>query len=174
MVGRKTLDWKLAGFLFCGTLLCITPARANDINFGAGLTAWGEVMTSVIIAYAVSTFIIEGILLNMLLKQGWGRSFALATVANIVSATIGLMWYVAQGGFPGGWKEAFAMGSHNRLALLFVRSYLITVAEETVVVGLMLGKSVQFKTTFKAVAITNLISYVLTAFLIAILVNHPD
>ncbi|MCX6377523.1 MAG: hypothetical protein NTU88_16060 [Armatimonadetes bacterium] len=126
-------------------------------------------MTSVFIAYAISTFIIEGIILQMLLQRGWGRSFALATVANIVSATIGLMWYLAQGVSPGGWKEALAMGSHDRLALLFARSYLITVAEETVVIGLMLGKSVQFKTTFKAVVITNLISYVLTAFLMAVL-----
>jgi len=170
MVGRKTLYWKSAGFLFYGILLCITPARANDINFGAGLTAWGEMMTSVIIAYAIATFVIEGIILQMLLQQGWGRSFALAAAANIVSAGIGLIWYVAQGGYPGGWKTAFAEGEHDRLALLFVRSYLITVAEETVVIGLALANLVQFRKVFKAVVITNLVSYVLTAFLMAVLV----
>ena len=169
MVGRKTLDWKLAGFLLYGILLCITPARANDINWGAASDAIGHIIMSVFIAYAVATFVVEGIILNMLLKQGWGRSFALATFANLVSAGIGLMWFHAQGGEPGGWKQAFVMGSYDRLALLFVRSYLITVAEETVVIGLALANIVQFRKVFKAVVVMNLVSYVLTAFLMAVL-----
>lgn len=171
MAGRKKFDWKSGSFLLFG-ILPSAPACANDgWWFAGGLSAAGEAILAVVAASVIATFIIEGIILQMLLKQGWGRSFGFAIVANIVSAGIGLMWYVAQGGYPGGWKTAFAMREYDRVAFLFLRSYLITVAEETVVIGLTLGKSLPFKTTFKAVAIMNLISYALTFILIALFVK---
>jgi hypothetical protein len=60
-------------------------------------------------------------------------------------------------------------GELNTVVLLLCRSFVITVAEETVVVALLVGKQRDFLTTLKAVVAANAVSYTLVAALTALL-----
>jgi hypothetical protein len=66
-------------------------------------------------------------------------------------------------------------GEFGTVALLLARSFVITVAEETVVVVLLLRKQRDFPTVFKAVAAMNVVSYALLGVITAFigLARHP-
>jgi len=115
---------------------------------------------AIFLAYVAFVLLIEAKILNLFLKAGFRRCLGYSTVANVCSGVVGLLWSLAAR--PGGWKVAVLTHEWNRLGVLFVRSYLVAVAVEGLIVLLMAGKQADPKTVLKAVAWANAASYVLT------------
>jgi hypothetical protein len=160
---RQWLIWVgAAAGLF---VLAAAPARANDMSFEAIGLALGFLAAFPI--YSVATWLIEAGVLNAFFRVGYWECVWYAAAANVVSTGVGLLWLSASGGK--GWKMALASGQLDRLALLLVRSFLVTVAIETMVVMLMVRKWMDARTALKAVATANGVSYALTAGLLAML-----
>jgi hypothetical protein len=149
------------------SVLAAAPARANDIIFGDIGLMLGFLAALPI--YSVATWLIEAGVLSAFFRMGYWQCVGYAAAANIVSTGVGLLWMMSSGG--GGWKIELARRQLpvDRLAVLFIRSFLVTVAVETIVVMSMLRKEVDFRTGLKAVASANAVSYALTAGVLAML-----
>jgi len=115
---------------------------------------------AVFVAYVAFVLLIEAKILNLFLKAGFRRCLGYSTLANVYSGVVGWLWAVAAQ--TDGWKAAVLAHEWNRLGVLFVRSYLVAVAVEGLIVLLMAGKRADAKTVLKAVAWANAASYVLT------------
>jgi hypothetical protein len=149
------------------------PARADDMiagNLGAMfvfLGATAVVTVSALLAFAGATCFLEAYIMNLFLKLGYRECFWCAVVANLTSMGLGLIWYFAGGQM--GWKTALIHGETGRVMFLLARSFVITVAEETVVVALLVRKERDLLITLKAVVAMNAVSYALLAALTALL-----
>ena len=143
-------------------VLAAAAARANDISWNYFNPLAIYAVFALYVAYSPAVWLIEAAILNVFLKRGYWRCLGYAAVANIVSTGIALLWY-GHWGQNTGWKTSWLEGPPGRVVPLFVRSYLVTVAEESVVVLLMLGKLGNVKTALKSVAAANAVSYALTA-----------
>ena len=165
------------------TLLALLPAvaRADDMIMGNldGLVLAVNQAVSVylavaaVVGFSAITFFLEGYIMNLFLKLGYRRCFWYAVVANLVSMGLGLIWYY--GGEQVGWKTAMIHGEFARVGLLLARSFVITVAEEMVVVVLLVRKQRDFGTVFKAVVAMNAASYAILGVILAFvgLTSHP-
>jgi len=169
---RQSLVFYLVGGGAALLVLVAAAARANDISWAAANSAFSYAVFAFLAAYSPAVWLVEAAILNVFLKRGYWRCLGYAAVANIVSTGIALLWYSNWGqgnwGQQTGWKTSWLSGPPARTVLLFVRSYLVTVAEESVVVLLMLGKLGNVKTALKSVAAANAVSYALTAAGIAV------
>ena len=178
---KPTRVFRVRLFLACAALLVLLPAaaRGDDMimgNFGGILLVFGlAVVTAVaaVAAFMAAACLVEGYVMNLFLKLGYRRCFWYAVVANLVSMGLGLIWYYAGGEV--GWKTALVHGEFGRVALLMARSFVITLAEETVVVALLVRKQRDFGTVFKAVVAMNAVSYALLGVIAAFigLARHP-
>jgi hypothetical protein len=156
-------------------LLLLLPAAAfaDDMimgNLGGALLLMGVaalVAAAGVAGFTAAVCFLEASLMDRFLKLGYRRCFWYAVVANLVSMGLGLIWYHAGGGV--GWKTALIHGEFGIVAWLLLRSFIITLAEETVVVMLLLRKQRDFETALKAVLAANAGSYamlgVITAFI---------
>jgi hypothetical protein len=179
--GGLRRPFRLRVFLASAVLLVLLPAaaRADDMiagNLGGLLVLFGVaivVSVGAVVGFTAVTCFLEGYIMNLFLKLGYRRCFWYAVVANLVSMGLGLIWYYAGG--QTGWKTALRHGEFGAVALLLARSFIITIAEETVVVVLLLRKQRDFETAFKAVAAMNAASYALLGVITALLglVRHP-
>jgi hypothetical protein len=158
---RQSLVFYLVGGGAALLLLAAAAARANDISWEAANRVAGYAVFAFLAAYSPAVWLVEAAILNIFLERGYWRCLGYAAVANIVSTGIALLWYY-NWGQETGWKMSLVDGPPGRTGALFVRSYLVTVAEETVVVLLMLGKLGNVRTALKSVAAANAVSYALT------------
>jgi len=146
-------------------VLLPTAAFADDMimgNLGGALLLMGAAALAAaagVGGFTVAVCLLEASLMDRFLKLGYRRCFGYAVVANLVSMGLGLIWYEAGGRV--GWKTALIQGEFGMVAWLLLRSFIITLAEETVVVMLLLRKQRDFETTFKAVLAANAGSYAL-------------
>ena len=112
--------------------------------------------------YAGAVCLVEAGILEFFFQIGYVRCLRYAALANFVSVAIGVLW-MAYGNEGGGWKAAILERETGRLAVLLARSFLVTVAEETVVILLLARKSAGVGLALKAVAAANVVSYALSA-----------
>ena len=144
-------------------VLLPTAAFADDMimgNLGGALLLMGAAALAAgagVAAFTAAVCLLEASLMDRFLKLGYRRCFWYAVVANLVSMGLGMIWYQAGGRV--GWKTALIHGEFGMVAWLLLRSFIITVAEETVLVMLLLRKQRDFETTVKAVLAANAASY---------------
>jgi len=157
--------------LLSAALLAVTPASADDMFMASGVS---EAMGLAFFIWIGVTLFIEAWILNAFLKLGYPepgippsyglgypRALAYSILANLASALLSLLW---AGMFrEGGWKIALLSHEWGTLARLLVRSYVVTVAEEGMVVALLMRNRRSIGTVFTAVAVANLASYALIA-----------
>ena len=165
------LPSRLRPFLGFVALLILLPtaAFADDMimgNLGGALAAMGgpvfgaaAALAAVagVVAFTAVVCLLEASLMDRFLKFGYRRCFWYAVVANLVSMGLGAIWYYAGGQV--GWKTALIQGEFGMVAWLLLRSFTITVAEEAVVVMLLVRRQRDVETTFKAVLAANAASY---------------
>ena len=170
-MNRRLALTSLCGVSFALLVMAAGPAMANDgwfLNPGAA-DRLGHLLVTVLIgwlaAYSPFTWLVEAAVLNAFLKRGYWNCFGYAAAANIVSTVVGAIWFWAatQEGTATakGWKMAFVDAASAKVAILMLRSYIVTVAEETVVVALV-ARLKDIRTPLKAVAAANGVSYALT------------
>lgn len=166
---------RLRPFLGFVALLILLPtaAFADDMimgNLGGALLLMGAgalVASAGVAAFTGVVCLLEAALMDRFLKLGYRRCFWYAVVANLVSMGLGMIWYQAGGRV--GWKTALIQGEFGMVTWLLFRSFIITVAEETVVVMLVLRKQRDFETTIKAVLAANAASYAFLGVITAVI-----
>ena len=148
------------------TAAAVSPAGADPLGgmwtgeaFGRALLIIAVAALAVFLVYVALVLLIEAKILNLCLKAGFRRCLGYATLANVISGAVGWLWAVAAQ--TRGWKAAVMGHEWNELGVLFVRSYLVALAVEGLIVLLMVGKQADAKTVLKAVAWANAASYVL-------------
>ena len=158
----------------CGLLAALAAGRvlANDCmgpNFGALRFNFTEIFLEALLIwllYVGAVCLVEAGILKLFFKIGYVKCLGYAAVANFVSAGIGFLWQLYPGGIwhlGEGWKAAIAQHETGRLTILLVRSFLVTVAEETVVILLLARKWAGVGLVLKAVAVANVVSYAASA-----------
>jgi hypothetical protein len=149
-------------------LLVLAPAavHADDIvvSFDIPLEIEIVLLLIVLTPATIALAAVEAIVLNYYLALGYRRSLKYAFVANAVSIALGFAWRAILG--EEGWKMSIQTGQVDRIAVLFARSFFITLIEEGLVVALLAGMTVNRKATLMAVFLANLVSYVLLAALL--------
>jgi len=179
--GGLSRPFRVRLLLAFAALLVLLPAaaHADDMimgNLGGMLVLFGlaaVAAVAAVVGFTAAACFVEGYIMNLFLKLGYRRCFWYAVAANLVSMGLGLIWYYAGGRV--GWKTALIHGEFGRVALLLARSFVITVAEETMVVVLLVRKQRDFGTVFKAVAAMNAVSYAILGVITALigLARHP-
>lgn len=148
-------------------LLAVSPASADDMMMASGVL---EAMGWAFIIWIGATLFIEAWILNAFLKLGYRRALAYSVLANLASALLSLLW---AGLFQeSGWKIALLSHEWGILLRLLVRSYVVTMAEEGMVVALLMRNRRSIGTVFTAVALANLASYALIAVMYPLTVTH--
>ena len=165
---RPALRLLLSGIaLLFVALLAVSPASADDMMMASGVL---EAMGWAFIIWIGATLFIEAWILNAFLKLGYRRALAYSVLANLASALLSLLW---AGMFrEGGWKIALLSHEWGTLARLLVRSYVVTVAEEGMVVALLMRNRRSIGTVLAAVALANLASYALIAVMYPLTITH--
>ncbi len=136
----------------------------GNIAFGGFLVIFA---IPILLFLTLGVSLLEGYVMDRVLHLGYRRCFWYAVAANVVSTVLGTVWYFAGG--ETGWKTALAQGEFDRVRVLFARSFVITLAEETVVVALLARKQRGAGDVFLAMVAANVASYVLLLLLIAVL-----
>ena len=150
--------WKQLACVFVLSAIIATPAFADEI---ISLRAW-ELGIGFMLAfpfYFIIMCLIEAGVLVFFLDEDYPTCLWYCLAANAASTIMGFVWVWVFG--TGGWKIAMASGKAEFPVLLFARSYVLTVAEETLVVGLISGRQRSRRHLLKAVATMNGISYTL-------------
>lgn len=167
--------------------LIVGPAHADAIaaglaaGFAEGVALFFLVVLGPILIpfYAAVIAFIEAYGLNVVLNLGYRRCFKYAFLANIVSTSVGFLWYTAvwlAGGEATGWKtsiRAYWAGDAGVgvFILLFVRSLVVSVAAETLVLFLGLRRERATWSIFTAASFANALSY--TAWGVVLLAVGP-
>ncbi len=169
--------WLGLGFTvgLCG-LFALTAAPAQADGIAGEMASFAVKAIPLLLALIVATWFLEAAILNRFLQRRYWRMFAIAVLINIVSTELGLRFWPhifratlpgtgeqIPSGFAFGWKWAsllaFEEHRYGPLAVLFLRSFLITVVEETLLVMLLLRK--QFAKIAVATVAANSASYIL-------------
>jgi hypothetical protein len=149
-------------------LLVLAPSavRADDIVVSFDIPLETEIVILVIVLtpFTIALAAVEAIVLNYYLALGYWRALKYAFAANAVSIALGFAWRAVLG--EEGWKMSIQTGQVDRIALLFARSFFITLIEEGLVIALLAGMAVNRKATLAAVFLANVVSYVLLAALL--------
>jgi len=149
------------------TLVAAASASANDMG---GPAAWGlailwfMIFPIVLPGYTIVISFIEAAVLSAVLKSRYWSCFKWVLAANVVSTVLGVMWFFVLG--EGGWKMALTAGNMRLFWGLIARSFVVTVAEETLVVALIVRQRFGIGQVLKALAAANVVTYVLTALLL--------
>ena len=147
-------------------LLAAIPAYSDNVAsaIGAAFDHYANIYLTLLVFNVVSWFI-EAAILNHYLRLGYWKLFGLSALVNVVSTALGLEFWPLV--FRGeGWKAAIVMGSLDRLAVLFLRSFVLTVAEEALILALALRRRV--RAIILAVVLANLVTYALAAIIMFI------
>ena len=166
-MNRRLALTSLCAASFALFITAAGSARANDPWFfrPGAVERMFVVMVGLLAAYSPLTWLVEAAVLNAFLEWDYWDCFRLAAAANIVSTVVGLIWFTGAtqdgGAVAKGWKTAFVDAASGQVAILMLRSYIVTVAEETVVVALV-ARLRDIRTALKAVAAANAVSYALT------------
>ena len=150
-------------------LLMIAPACANDITpeaIAKGFAMMAAHNPISWIVYTVFVTLIEAVAVCLILRIRYSQSFTYLLLANGVSAAFAALIYFTGGGE--GWKTAIVLEHWGSVTALFIRSYLVTVAEETVVMALLFRGRFGFEKVITAVAVGNAASYLITGVLMAL------
>jgi len=142
-------------------LLAVRPAYSDNVVSGivAAFEHVANIYLTLLVFNVVSWFIEAGIL-RYYLRLGYWKLFGLSALVNVVSTALGLeFWPLVFG--QEGWKTAIALGLLDKLAALFLRSFVITIAEEALILVLALRRRV--RAIVIAVVVANLLTYVLAA-----------
>jgi hypothetical protein len=129
--------------------------------FADGVAAEFDIYATVVIPFIIATWFIEAAVLNYILKLGYRRCFSYSLIANLASFFLGLIWVGVLG--EAGWKEALIHGEVGRARLLLLRSFVVTVAEEGLIILLLVGKQRDNKATLAAVPAANALTYAIGA-----------
>jgi hypothetical protein len=158
-----------------------TPAVANDSlgGLGPGALPFLPVIVGalaiggllVMAGYLLVIVAVEAGVVNRLLEIGYGKAFELTLLANFVSTLFGLVCRFAVGEM--GWKSAVAEGRYERVLVLLLRSFLVTLALEAFVLLGSLGREQDPRQTLKATVAANGVSYLLIAALMVLLRALP-
>jgi len=145
--------------LLLTTLLAGSAAVADDMFLASGafesLGRWAFLF----VVWIVITPFLEALILTAFLKLGYPKALGYAILANLVSVLLSLLW---AGLFQeGGWKTALVDRNWAVLPRLLVRSYIVTAAEEGIVVALLVRNTRSIGTVFTSVLVANLASYVM-------------
>ena len=148
--------WKQLACAFVLSTIIATPAFADEI---ISFQAWklGIGFTLAFPFYFIIVCLIEACVLVFCLDEDFLTCFWYCLAANAVSTIMGFVWEEVFGTV--GWKTAMASHRAEFPVLLFARSYVLTVAEETLVVGLMSGRQRSWLHLLRAVATMNGLSY---------------
>jgi hypothetical protein len=162
---RRRWLMALVGML---TLAAVAPAHADNVVNGiaAAFDHVANIYLTLLVFNVVSWFI-EAWILNRYLRLGYWKLFGLSALVNIVSTALGFFHWKLLLGFEG-WKTAIVYGDWSRVGILFLRSFVITVAEE----GLLLMVIVRgrARAVWRGVLAANLVTYVL-AFVIMLIIR---
>ena len=142
-------------------VLAVTPAYADD--FFAGLSAALEHVANIyltLLVFNVVSWFIEAGILNHYLRVGYWKLFGLSALVNIASTVLGLWFWPWVFGREG-WKTAIVYGDWGTLGVLFLRSFVLTVAEEGLILVLALRRRV--RAIVIGVVVANVVTYVLAA-----------
>lgn len=151
----------LTGFLLIR--FAASAALADDMIglSPAALNAMGHAMTFAFVAFLASyspvIWVVEAAVLQRLIPLPFRQWLLYSAIANIVSSAISLLWYFGLDHSEQGWKTSLL--AKSPFLILFVRSFLVTVAEETVVVALFLGTRATFRRGLGAVVAANGVTY---------------
>jgi hypothetical protein len=142
-------------------LAAVAPAHADDFfaGLGAALDHVANIYLTLLVFNVVSWFI-EAWILNRYLRVGYWKLFGLSALVNIVSTALGFFHWKLLLGFEG-WKTAIVYGDWGRVGILFLRSFVITVAEEgLILMAIVRGRA---RAVWRGVLAANLVTYVLAA-----------
>jgi hypothetical protein len=142
-------------------VLAVAPAYADNVV--AGLAAAFEHVANIYLTLAVFNVVswfIEAWILNRYLRLGYWKLFGLSALVNIVSTALGLRFWPSVFGREG-WKTAIVFGDWRMLGALFLRSFVLTVAEEGLILMAILRRRV--RAIVIGVVVANLVTYVLAA-----------
>ena len=161
----------VALLLACTVVTAVSCTAVHADGFAAGMAVgiaqalafFLLIAVVVVTLFCGSILLIEALGLNYYLKLGLWPCLGCALPANLLSAIIGLIWYYA--GNEEGWKTAVAIGELASIAPLFLRSFLVTLVGEGLLLVLILRKYRDVRTILKAVLLANALSYLLSAVL---------
>jgi hypothetical protein len=119
----------------------------------------------VLFVYLLPVVPTEAGVFNAILKLGYRRCLQLSLAANTASTLIGLVCGFA--GMGEGWKSAWLLigekPDYPHIAALLLRSFLVTVTVETLVLLRLLRKAREPGRTLQAAVAANVVSYALVA-----------
>jgi hypothetical protein len=165
---RRTHLW-LVGVVVAATMVMGGAAWADD---GPFFTTTGTIVLLGLgllfllvfaVVYCGGVIAVEAWVLNRFLQVGYKKTLGYSALINLASWGVSLGWEALArvlGGASGGWKTALARGEFSGLAFLFVRSLVVAIVIEGVVLLLMLGRKFEAKKIIGAVAAANGASYV--------------
>ena len=143
--------------VFVLSAIIAAPAFADEI---ISFQAW-KLGIGLMVAfpfYFITVCLIEACVLVFFLDDDFHTCFWYCVAANAVSTIMGFVWDCVFG--TGGWKIAMASRKAEFPVLLFTRSYVLTVAEETLIIGLVTRYQRSWRNLLKAVATMNVMSYI--------------
>lgn len=159
-LSRRCISIATGAITLLLTTLLTSSAQADDMFLASGVIEELGVMAFLWIA--VTPFA-EAVVLNAFFKQGFWRALGYSLLANLASMLLSLLW---AGMFQEpGWKLALMAHQWGVIPRLLLRSYVITTAEEGMVVALLVRNKISTKTVFIAVAVANLVSYAMITFI---------
>lgn len=157
-------------------LVAAWPLCADDMWLSSGLdlshTAWSLGMWKlgiallVLVPYVLITIGMEAWILGAVLSMPFLRAVGYAVAANFASGAVGAVWWLIGGEM--GWKTAVVEHRWALASMAVVRSFLVTLAIETVVLIVLLRRRRDMEQILRGSAWANGASYVLV-FLLLIL-----
>jgi hypothetical protein len=150
-------------------LLSGHACSADDMWMSSGLD-WSfltfqlTIAIGVIVAYVLLTVVLEAWVLSWVLRCGFWAGLAYSMLANFASGGVGAVWWLLGGQV--GWKTAVIQHHWALAAAHVVRSFLVTLAIESLVLIGVLRREPDTKRVLKAVALANAVSYVLVFMLL--------
>ncbi len=163
--GARPRRWSTA---LVAMLLVLAVAPAYADNVVSGLAVAFEHVANIyltLLVFNVVSWFIEAWILNRYLRLGYWKLFGLSALVNIVSTALGLrLWPSVLG--REGWKTAMVFGDLRMLGVLFLRSFVLTVAEEGLILMAILRRRV--RAIVIGVVVANLVTYVLAAIIMLI------
>ena len=158
--------------LLPAAVLLSTATTAHSCPLGDD---WGMFMVLMAIGlfvypvYVLVMWLIEAAVLRRALQVGFWRALWFSFAANAASIAVGLEWSDRTG--QRGWKATLLTGQWDRVGLLFFRSFVVTVAVQTVVVLLLMGRRADVRFGFRAVLLANVATYAATLPVLAMLAS---
>lgn len=159
-------------------LLVPAAAHADPISFDVGraiiLVFAFAIVFAVILAFVYTglVVVVETLIVRYVLKMSLWEALGWMLIVNIVSFGLGGVLHLA--GEGGGWKTAWTTAQWGSVALLWIRSLVISFVVESGLLAFMLRGRRQIREIMQATALANFASYVLALWFMAMLPFNPS